>query len=267
MSDEIAYTSSASLSRIESSLQRALERQPQIDLEADEIEDISIPSRRDTLASSHPFVKAQKNGDVIDSLSRRLTDRTLVPGSHAMVRGTSASSESTQTSEDHGDNALRASTSAPLPQGRFDTPVKKARQFSLNSARGRERSPSPMAYQRDSQQSLSKQKEITTIYEPSLDIDKAVGEAMGKLLEVRQRDQVSRPLRVVTQSSEHTPSDILKISFQESIDHETRMRTLNVREWLRVGTWWLLKVGYASFARSDIADGLTGQTQLVCRCS
>lgn len=50
-----------------------------------------------------------------------------------------------------------------------------------------------------------------------------------------------RPLRVAPQDEIHRPDDELKAKFQDLANDELKIRRLNVRDWLRVATWWLLK--------------------------
>ena len=71
-----------------------------------------------------------------------------------------------------------------------------------------------------------------------------VAEAMQELARVRQREQSARPLRIVRQDPVHRPHDALKERFQELAEDELKIRRLNVRDWLRVATWWLLKARF-----------------------
>ncbi|CAG8101426.1 unnamed protein product [Penicillium salamii] len=78
----------------------------------------------------------------------------------------------------------------------------------------------------------------------------AVTSAMQHLHHVRHQEQVSRPIRVEPQNQLHRPSsEILKL-FEVSVNYELQIRRLIARDWLRVSTWWLLKVG--SFCWNDI---------------
>lgn len=72
--------------------------------------------------------------------------------------------------------------------------------------------------------------------------EEAIADARRQLLTVRQREQSSRPLKVVSQDPERTPDPALCALFQKSADDELRIRRLNARDWLRVATWWLSKV-------------------------
>ena len=69
-----------------------------------------------------------------------------------------------------------------------------------------------------------------------------VAEAMKELSNVRRREQSARPLRIVDQDKVHRPNQFVKAKFQELAQDELKIRKLNSRDWLRVATWWLLKV-------------------------
>ena len=82
----------------------------------------------------------------------------------------------------------------------------------------------------------------TTEQEKSQNVDEVVAEAMKALSLIRQKEQLGRPLRVVRQDPQHAPDEDLKTRFQQLVDDELKIRRLNARDWLRVATWWLLKV-------------------------
>lgn len=73
-------------------------------------------------------------------------------------------------------------------------------------------------------------------------VEEAVADARRQLLTVRQREQSSRPLKIVSQDPQRTPDPALSALFQKSANDELQIRRLNARDWLRVATWWLLKV-------------------------
>ena len=76
----------------------------------------------------------------------------------------------------------------------------------------------------------------------SNDVVEIVQEAMKELSIIRQKEQSLRPLRVFRQDKNHQPDDSLKKQFQQLANDELQIRRLNARDWLRVATWWLLKV-------------------------
>lgn len=75
-------------------------------------------------------------------------------------------------------------------------------------------------------------------------VDDAVAEAMQELAKARQKDQSTRPLRIVRQNPIHTPHNALQDRFQQLADDELKIRRLNAKDWLRVATWWLLKARF-----------------------
>lgn len=82
----------------------------------------------------------------------------------------------------------------------------------------------------------------TTEQEKPQNVDEVVAEAMKTLSLIRQKEQAGRPLRIVRQDPQHAPDEALKKRFQQLVDDELKIRRLNARDWLRVATWWLLKV-------------------------
>lgn len=82
----------------------------------------------------------------------------------------------------------------------------------------------------------------TTTQEKPQNVGEVVAEAMKTLSLIRQKEQAARPLRIVRQDPHHTPDEALKKRFQDLVDDELKIRRLNAKDWLRVATWWLLKV-------------------------
>lgn len=74
------------------------------------------------------------------------------------------------------------------------------------------------------------------------DLIEVVADAMRELSKIRQKEMSLRPLRIVKQDKDHQPDDELKKQFQRLAEDEMKIRRLNTRDWLRVATWWLLKV-------------------------
>lgn len=73
-------------------------------------------------------------------------------------------------------------------------------------------------------------------------VTEAVTSAMQHLHHVRHQEQISRPIRVESQNQLHRPPpEILKL-FETSVRYEMQIRRLIAKDWLRVATWWLLKV-------------------------
>lgn len=70
----------------------------------------------------------------------------------------------------------------------------------------------------------------------------AVTSAMHQLRQIRLQEQLSRPIRYEPQDQLHIPSPEIMKKFESSVNDELRIRRLITRDWLRVATWWLLKV-------------------------
>ena len=73
-------------------------------------------------------------------------------------------------------------------------------------------------------------------------VTEAVEAAIKELYKIRQKEQVARPLRIRPRDSLHTPSESLRNYFHILAKDEMEYRRLNTKDWLRMGTWWLLKV-------------------------
>ena len=73
-------------------------------------------------------------------------------------------------------------------------------------------------------------------------VSEAVEAAIKELYKIRQKEQSAKPLRIRPRESLHTPIESLKNHFLSLSQEEMEYRRLNTRDWLRTGTWWLLKV-------------------------
>ena len=65
-----------------------------------------------------------------------------------------------------------------------------------------------------------------------------------ELSKVRKQEEFARPLRYPRRDEIHQPDENLKKMFVELINEEAKYRRPNVRDWLRIATWWLLKVRF-----------------------
>jgi hypothetical protein len=70
----------------------------------------------------------------------------------------------------------------------------------------------------------------------------AVTSAMQRLRDVRHQEHISRPIRFEPQNKLHKPTAETSKIFEASVDAGFRITRLTTRDWLRVATWWLLKV-------------------------
>ena len=82
--------------------------------------------------------------------------------------------------------------------------------------------------------------------EDNPELAEVVEEAMQELFKFRQIEMSRRPLRIRPQETTHKPIESLKQTFQSLAQDEMAFRRLNSKEWLQLGTWWLLKVGSRS---------------------
>jgi hypothetical protein len=73
-------------------------------------------------------------------------------------------------------------------------------------------------------------------------VTEAVTSAMQHLRDVRYQEHISRPIRFEPQNQLHKPTaEMLKI-LEASVSDGLQITRLITRDWLRMATWWLLKV-------------------------
>lgn len=75
--------------------------------------------------------------------------------------------------------------------------------------------------------------------------------AMGELASIRQKERQSRPLRLPDRQKVPMPDEELKKQFEQSAQTEMEYRKLNTKDWLRIGTWWLLKSQFHAHLQSS----------------
>lgn len=85
-------------------------------------------------------------------------------------------------------------------------------------------------------------KELPTRDLGAPNVEETVAAVMKEIFLSRQSGHASRPLEVEPQDPEHRPDDELRKRFNTLKDIELKIRRHNARDWLRVATWWLLKV-------------------------
>ena len=74
------------------------------------------------------------------------------------------------------------------------------------------------------------------------EVIEAVAVAMQELSGARRKEQSARPLRIIPEDPAHRVHTCLNERFQQLVRDELEMRTLTTKAWLRIATWWLLKV-------------------------
>ncbi|KAI9723315.1 MAG: hypothetical protein M1812_001198 [Candelaria pacifica] len=226
----------SSLARIETSLVAALDRQQDVGVEGEGEETVSPLARSKTTDTPQ---NVASDGLGLSGLQRRYTSATLVGGAVA------ASPESTPSlSEEDASEFGGSSAATPTARkGSMSSNFSKRKPSSSMGKDSRVFPPSPPAISEDGFDFPSKNAEekqsASNVNAPN--VMDVVAEAMKELSQIRQREQTSRPLRIVPQDAEHRPDDSLKRKFQELANDELKVRRLNARDWLRVATWWLLK--------------------------
>lgn len=74
------------------------------------------------------------------------------------------------------------------------------------------------------------------------DVMDAVTNAMQELRQIRLSEQPSRPIRYEAPDKLHNPDREVLVKFENSANDELHIRSLDNQDWLRIATWWLLKV-------------------------
>ena len=87
---------------------------------------------------------------------------------------------------------------------------------------------------------MSKEPSNTDVDHASL--TQALANAKIRAQQVQMQEQLLRPLKIEPQDKVHRPDADLPVRFEASAHLELMVRRLNIRDWLRVGIWWLLKV-------------------------
>lgn len=239
-----SYFSSSSFERIENSLTVALE------LERSQWASVA-PQRRDSEQQVSPLTTsapAVEFGEVREAgnINPHRTSSQYEPGgiNQSNPRQVSISSES-RVSEQSETSTHITYPSVP-PQTRHSTTSQAAspglfRDIVSNTL-------STEFGQGDSYSgSSTKQTSIMSRDTSSADLDhsniiQALANARIRAQQVQIQEQVLRPLRIEPQDNFHRPNADLKMRFDASARLELTVRRLNIRDWLRVGVWWLLKV-------------------------
>ena len=97
----------------------------------------------------------------------------------------------------------------------------------------------------------------TSVLEPDNDFAAAIDTAKEELSRVRQQERQARPLRLPDRGLFPDAPDRLMSEFQQSLKTELEYRYLSTRDWLRIGTWWLLKTSFRleALERTDERGG------------
>ena len=229
---------------------RALERQQASEDAVEEEGDGLSPLQKSKTVPTAPSETSDPDG-LSSGISRAFTGTTMVDPSTTM----SPESTPSLSSEDTSEFGPASPVTPKHKKYWVQAPMGKARQGgSFSTERGAKPFDPSIATPGDfeddgfrdphgSRRLLSSSGESTTAKQDKpQNVGEAVAEAMKTLSLIRQKEQSSRPLRVIRQDPQHAPDEALKKRFQDLVDDELKIRRLNARDWLRVATWWLLKV-------------------------
>ncbi|KAL9120549.1 MAG: hypothetical protein Q9187_002895 [Circinaria calcarea] len=231
----------SSLSRIETSLMKALERQEATQEDADE----TIPLFR-TQSSPPSALDHEDTG--VQQLNRQFTGSTLTD-----LRLPISPERTPSMSEEDSEATIKvASTFSPR---KSSMPTGRPHQTSTLNVEhdGKLFPPSPLrsedGFLDNSRKSFSGKSTLVESEEMPpqtgiLELEEVVEDAMQELFRARQKELTAKPLRVRPQDPVHRPSESVKQTFWELAKDEMDYRRPNTRELLRLGTWWLLKARF-----------------------
>ena len=239
----------SSLGRIEAQLKQALENR-----EADD--DTTLAPNMLPSTITPPL---EDDEVVIDSISRKFTGLTIVPDL-GRTEGALPEATSSAIDDDLSEMSLSASPNRSRnynlrkpsrgPAAAIDRvhrafpPSPKASDdgFPNSKQRALEEAQDPRLRKPSATMSLSSSDTQTVDREP--DVKDVVKAAMKELAQIRQKERMTQPLKVKAQPANQKPSDALKDELRSQADDEINYRKLNTKDWLTVGTWWLLKARF-----------------------
>lgn len=230
---------------------KALERQEASEGEAIDDDDDQLASLQDSKIIPTAFPESLDANGLGFGMKRVVTEDTLVESN----MGGSPESTPSMSSEDasevastlpitpkHKRQLAPLSTGSARPWG-SNGKDRDLNTFSPNPIPSRNREDGyPQKPTRSRRHPSSGGESTAARREKPQNVDELVADAMETLTLIRQKEQAARPLRIVRQDPQHVPDQALKRRFQELVDDELKIRRLNARDWLRVATWWLLKV-------------------------
>lgn len=212
----------------------------------DRLDDIGeAPYRPNTESTFARDVDAGEGG--AEAMGRQFTGSTLIPSS-------SSDSTALPSEADSFDPTLSAAATM--------TPI------TLTESRGRRASnevkrriplPSPLKAEYLPGESMRIQdgRKISSIQinlatkKVAPDMNEIISEAKEKISKYVHKEQSNKRLKVRPQDPLHTPDESLKEHFQSLANEEMEYRRINIREWLRLGTWWLLKARFHTQSWGD----------------
>ena len=204
-----------------------------------------------------PAGNQDSTGLGLKALGRQFTDATLVDGATANSPGSTPS-----MSEEDGSEFSANLPTTPTPRNLSISSSKVRRPSNLSMDHGAKASPANSADYGDDIYDSPKKAQTEKIAPGAAgakarqpDVLEAVVEARKKISHVKKEEQSSEALHIVPQNQTHKPDRALKARF-EQLSSESRIRKPNVKEWLRVATWWLLKVSILKMLLNALLDVL-----------
>lgn len=223
---------------------RALEGQDEA--AGEEVDDTTSPLVRSKTTPVESPGHSESNGLGLPGIRKQFTGTTLAD------RATTASLDSTPSVSEEDTSDLGSMVkSSPGPARKPSWPSTKTHRSMSHAVVTKPFPPCSVASEVELSGSLSPSKfngtftvagGVSTKNQNTPNVLEVVAEAMKELSNIRQREQSQRPLRIVPQDPVHRPDDSLRQKFQELVNDELKVRRLHARDWLRVATWWLLKV-------------------------
>ena len=220
---------------------RALERQERQEQMREEIDETTPLTRAKTTPN--------KIYDTDDSNTFRMK-RQFTEGTDAtLVNRIATTSPETTPSTSEEDVDLGGKSAPPANSRKLSLPIGRPN-LGVNVEQGRNAfPPSPMKSDDGAHDNLRKSSsrggDLNGKGE-NPELAEIVEEAMHELYKFRQIEMSRRPLRIRPQEAAHKPIESLKETFQSLAQDEMAFRRLNSKEWLQLGTWWLIKVGDCS---------------------
>lgn len=205
-----AYVESSTLLRLENSLDTALTRIPEVPSDAeDEAEVYPL-----TQTLSEPKGKMDRKFEVVPGLN----GRRVTTGSHVANPGMNGFSGSTPLlfEDDLSESGI------------FPAPMRNGEQVQVNG-------------------SIVPEQRLDSAEDGTYRSEESAAEIVAGVIRIlREKETLHRPLRHDrARIKNHQPNKILAEKFEKHVNDELkrhRLSTFPTKKWLRISTWWLLKV-------------------------
>lgn len=262
----------SSLRNLELKMISAVEREQasQENDDAQEKDDILGPLEKIPTEPSKPPRTPTEDGGDGTGITRAMTGSTLVPGNtlgllSPELTPSVSSEDGTDLVRSLSNHQKRATANQATHRGSLSSPSLRPNTLPPSPLSSEKRSSEdPVAPQSSRLGSMSDPTLPTPAPSKELNVDEAVAEAMRKLSVVNNQQRAERAMKLPRQNAQHAPNEALKRCFQRQIEEELRAKSLNIRDWLKMGTWWLMKV---NMARLDIYLANLGRLNFTCAVS